>query len=139
MTLGHQYEMTELPRHRLIQARTKAGFATPSDAARAHKRTINQNTLISHENGNRAISRKAAEKYGAAFHVDPGWILFGGGAGDDATDDQDDWASWEGKLKEVGQLEVAKAFVRILASGGKVDEPPPSGPVKGASKARKPR
>lgn len=79
---GHLYKMTELPRHRLMQARKAAGFATPSEAARAHKRTINQNTLISHENGNREISRKAAAKYGDAFGVDPGWILFGdAGAG----------------------------------------------------------
>ncbi|GEM_PF-2057288 len=66
------------PKDRLKEARIKAGFETPSDAARALKE-INKNTLISNENGNRPISRKAAEKYGELFGVDPGWILFGEG------------------------------------------------------------
>ncbi|GAA5664948.1 hypothetical protein Brsp07_03447 [Brucella sp. NBRC 14130] len=66
------------PKDRLKEARIKAGFETPSDAARVLKE-INKNTLISNENGNRPISRKAAEKYGELFGVDPGWILFGEG------------------------------------------------------------
>ncbi|MFK0691760.1 helix-turn-helix transcriptional regulator [Mesorhizobium sp. IMUNJ 23033] len=65
------------PRHRLQQARAEAGYASPSDASRA-LRDINKNTLISHENGNRPLSRKAAEKYGRLFGVDPGWLLFDG-------------------------------------------------------------
>ena len=68
------------PRHRLQQARAEAGYASPSDAARA-LRDINKNTLISHENGNRPLSRKAAEKYGRLFGVDPGWLLFNGDGG----------------------------------------------------------
>jgi SOS-response transcriptional repressor LexA len=64
------------PKHRLQEARANAGFESPSDAARAF-REINQNTLISHENGNRKISKGAAERYGKAFGVEPGWILFG--------------------------------------------------------------
>lgn len=70
------------PKDRLKTARDKAGFNSPTDASRVY-RDINQNTLISHENGNRAISRKAAERYGQAFGVDPGWILFG-----DSPDDR---------------------------------------------------
>jgi SOS-response transcriptional repressor LexA len=69
------------PRHRLQQARAEAGYASPSDAART-LRDINKNTLISHENGNRPLSRKAAEKYGRLFGVDPGWLLFNGDHGD---------------------------------------------------------
>lgn len=65
------------PRYRLQEARANAGYESPTDAARAHPRDINQNTLISHENGNRPISRKAAEKYGKLFGVEAGWILFG--------------------------------------------------------------
>lgn len=65
------------PRHRLQQARAEAGYASPSDAARALG-DINKNTLISHENGNRPLSRQAAEKYGRLFGVDPGWLLFDG-------------------------------------------------------------
>lgn len=68
----------EEPRHRLQKARADAGYNSPSDAARAHKE-INKNTLISHENGHRPISRKAAEKYGRIFGVEPGWLLFKGG------------------------------------------------------------
>lgn len=67
--------MTE-PKDRLKMARQKAGFDSPTDAARAFKE-LNVNTLISNENGNRPISRKAAEKYAKLFDVDPGWILFG--------------------------------------------------------------
>ncbi|MDX8466053.1 S24 family peptidase [Mesorhizobium sp. VK23B] len=72
-------------RHRLQQARARAGYASPSDAARA-LRDINKNTLISHENGNRPLSRKAAEKYGRLFNVDPGWLLFDGGLGGDGAE-----------------------------------------------------
>lgn len=75
MIFGHSVRMIEEPKHRLQRARKAAGFDTPSEAARAH-REINQNTLISHENGNRAISKKAAEKYGRLFGIDPGELLF---------------------------------------------------------------
>lgn len=68
----------EMPKDRLRQAREAAGFEGPSDAARAFPRDINVNTLTSNENGNRDISRKAAEKYGRLFGVDPGWLLYGG-------------------------------------------------------------
>ena len=135
--MRHQYEMTELPRHRLIQARKAAGFATPSDAALAHKRTINKNTLISNENGNREISRKAAEKYGAAFDVEPGWILFGDAH--EPTNLSEEWAEWEQKLKEAGQLETAVALVRALLGAGKADAPPAALEEKGLPKARGPR
>lgn len=64
------------PKHRLQQARANAGYASPAEAARAF-REINQNTLTSHENGNRKISKKAAETYAKLFGVEAGWILFG--------------------------------------------------------------
>ncbi|MBO0141473.1 peptidase S24 [Agrobacterium sp. Ap1] len=67
----------ELPKDRLKRARAAAGYASPTDAANAFPRDINKNTLISNENGNRPISRKAAEKYGELFGVKAGWILFG--------------------------------------------------------------
>lgn len=65
------------PKDRLKAARAAAGYETPSDAARAHPRDINVNTLISNENGNRDISRKAAEKYARIFGVTAGWLLYG--------------------------------------------------------------
>lgn len=70
----------ELPKDRLKKARAAAGFETPTDAARAFPRELNVNTLISNENGNRDISRKAAEKYAKLFRVDAGWLLYGGEA-----------------------------------------------------------
>lgn len=75
----------ELPKDRLKRARAAAGYASPTDAAAAFPRDINKNTLISNENGNRTISRKAAEKYGELFGVKAGWILFGDG---DEPEDQ---------------------------------------------------
>lgn len=71
----HTVRMSE-PRDRLIQARKDAGYESPSEAARVN-RELNVNTVISHENGNRQISRKAAEKYAKAYNVDPGWLLYG--------------------------------------------------------------
>lgn len=132
--MRHSYGMTELPRHRLIQARKNAGYDTPSAAADANKRAINKNTLISHENGNRDISRKAAEKYGAVFGVEPGWILFG--AGDEPTDLSEEWADWEARLREAGQLETAIALVRALIGAGSTDAPAPAGKPKAATKPR---
>ncbi|WP_243667659.1 LexA family transcriptional regulator [Sinorhizobium medicae] len=78
---GHNVRM-ETPKDRLRQARQAAGFATPTEAARAHPREINVNTLISNENGNRDISRKAAEKYAKLFGAEAGWILYGEGGVD---------------------------------------------------------
>jgi SOS-response transcriptional repressor LexA len=92
------------PRHRLQQARAEAGYASPSDAARA-LRDINKNTLISHENGNRPLSRKAAEKYGRLFKVDPGWLLFDGDrfGGDHAG----------GGFREAGQAALAASPLTV--------------------------
>lgn len=64
------------PKDRLKYARLKAGYKTPADAARS-VRELNKNTLTSHENGNRELSRQAAEKYGRIFGVTPGWLLYG--------------------------------------------------------------
>jgi phage repressor protein C with HTH and peptisase S24 domain len=68
------------PKDRLQHARESAGYASPTEAASrlAHK-GVNKNTLISNENGNRAISRKMAQLYGEVFGVDPGWLLYGDG------------------------------------------------------------
>lgn len=66
----------EEPKHRLQRAREAAGFDGPSDAAKAH-RSINKNTIISNENGNRAISKKMAQVYADAFDVSAGWLLYG--------------------------------------------------------------
>lgn len=67
------------PKDRLKESRIRAGYETPTDAARALSQ-INQNTIISHENGNRPISKKTAQKYADVFGVAAGWILFGDNA-----------------------------------------------------------
>lgn len=67
------------PNVRLKMAMTAAGFDTPTEVAKRF-RDINQNTIISHLNGNRAVSKKAAEKYARLFHCTAGWILYGEGA-----------------------------------------------------------
>ncbi|RAI33737.1 hypothetical protein CH340_11355 [Rhodoplanes serenus] len=70
---------TETPGQRLSQARQRAGFESATDAARRFH--WNENTYRSHENGARDVSRKAAERYGKAFKVSSGWILYGEGEG----------------------------------------------------------
>jgi SOS-response transcriptional repressor LexA len=75
MIIGHKVRMED-PKHRLQKARLAAGYESPTEAANAI-RSINKNTLISHENGNRAISRKAAETYAQLFDVQAGWLLYG--------------------------------------------------------------
>lgn len=85
MIFGHKVRMEE-PKHRLQKAREEAGFKTATDAARAHKGLLGKDLLISNENGNRPISRKAAEKYAQAFNVKAGWILYGETANEDRAD-----------------------------------------------------
>lgn len=75
----------EEQKDRLRQAMLDAGYKTPAEAARAF-REINQNTLTSHLNGNRPISRKAAEKYARLFGSRAGWILFDEDADEDRSD-----------------------------------------------------
>lgn len=78
MALGHSVRMVELPKDRLRKAMERAGHTKPTDAWRALKRLLpGKDLFISNLNGNRAISRQAAAKYGEAFGVEPGWILFG--------------------------------------------------------------
>lgn len=53
----------------------EAGYSSPTEAARAMR--VNQHTYTSHENGNRALSRSAADKYAAKLNVRAGWLLYG--------------------------------------------------------------
>ncbi|MCP8894271.1 XRE family transcriptional regulator [Shinella daejeonensis] len=108
--------MKNEPRFRLQQARAKAGFNSPSEAARAFPRDINRNTLISHENGNRAISKKAAEKYGELFGVAAAWILF------DTTDETGAAVPNEVSLSRVGMTAAKVAGVVEAGTFREVDE-----------------
>ncbi len=60
---------------RLRKARIKKGFTSVAEAARAYG--FNRYTFSSHENGNRGISKQAAERYARAFGVSVGWLLTG--------------------------------------------------------------
>lgn len=108
MIIGHNVRM-EMPKDRLKRARAAAGFESPTEAAAAFPRDINKNTLISHENGNRPISKKAAEKYGELFGVAAGWILFNDGE-DDGTS-----AASEVALSRVGM--GAGLIAGVVAAG----------------------
>lgn len=59
---------------RLIEARERR-FQTAAEAAKAYGWAVS--TYTQHENGTRDLSRKAAEKYAAAFSVGAGWLLYG--------------------------------------------------------------
>lgn len=68
--------MTE-PSERLRQIRKARGIDTAAEAARRFG--WSEDTYKSHENGIRAISKKAAAKYAAGYKVTQGWLLFGEG------------------------------------------------------------
>lgn len=123
---------------RLTQARVAAGYATAADAAAALG--VVYSTYAGHEGGRSGFKGKTGEKYARKFKVRFEWLMLGLGpmkAGADPADLDEEWADWEKKLKDAGQLETAKAIVRALLSGGTPDAPPPSGQEKGSSKARK--
>lgn len=106
----------EYPKDRLRRARAAAGYESPTDAANAFPRDINKNTLISHENGNRAISKKAAEKYGELFGVSAGWILF------NTTDEAGAPAPNEVSLSRVGMTAALVAGRVEAGTFREVDE-----------------
>jgi len=62
---------------RLKEARTKAGYAGPQDAAKAMG--MNRYTYTQHESGLRGIKQSSAERYAAFFRVDLAWLLTGKG------------------------------------------------------------
>lgn len=67
------------PKDRLKIAMLESGYDNPTEAWRANQRAlgISKDLIISNSNGNRPISRKAAEVYAKAFGHTPGWYLFG--------------------------------------------------------------
>lgn len=103
------------PKDRLRQARLNAGYKTPAEAARS-VRELNKNTLTSHENGNRDLSRQSAMKYGRIFGVNPGWLLYGDKAANDDLDSAIiellNKTSYQQKL---AFLEMLRAFVSSKA------------------------
>lgn len=62
---------------RLKKARKAAGFATPTDAARAM--SMPPPTYLGHENGTTGLRRTAAIKYAKKFGVSIDWLLTGSG------------------------------------------------------------
>lgn len=65
--------MSKEPCDRLREARIKAGFSSPADAAEAFG--WNKNTYKSHEYGVRGFSVESAKRYARAFKVSPSWLL----------------------------------------------------------------
>ncbi len=66
---------------RLIEARKRAGYRSAREAAAALG--VNYQTYVSHENGNKGLSR-SAERYAAAYRVSLDWLLRGHGSIADA-------------------------------------------------------
>lgn len=62
---------------RLRQARERAGFKSPTEAARAFGWVIP--TYLSHENGTRGFPVQRAMQYARAFRVNPAWLITGAG------------------------------------------------------------
>jgi transcriptional regulator with XRE-family HTH domain len=60
---------------RLKQARIAAGYATPTEAARAFGWAVS--TYLGHENGDRNPSKVAAKRYANAFRTTAGYLLYG--------------------------------------------------------------
>lgn len=63
------------PAQRLKASRLRRGFSSAEKAARAFG--WKPSTYRAHENGQNKLSKKAAERYAAAFQVPPDWLLFG--------------------------------------------------------------
>jgi SOS-response transcriptional repressor LexA len=81
---GQNVRMDE-PKDRLRAVMLTAGCKTAAEAARRYT-DINQNTLTSHLNGNRDLSRKAAQDYARIFETTAGWLLYGDEAETDRSD-----------------------------------------------------
>lgn len=60
---------------RLRAAREAAGYRSARLAAAAMG--IGYSTYLGHENGQNGFTADQAQRYGAAFRVDPAWLLFG--------------------------------------------------------------
>ncbi|WP_271024924.1 hypothetical protein [Rhizobium sp. RCAM05973] len=97
-----------------------AGFETPTEAAKRF-RDINVNTIISHVNGNRAISKKAAEKYAKLFGCTAGWILYGEGTAPGARPPETEaWlerikhAATEAVISGVDSNDVVNALLDVI-------------------------
>jgi len=65
------------PAHRLKKARAAAGYATPTDAARAMD--MPPPTYLGHENGTTGLRRAAAIRYAKKFGISLDWLLTGSG------------------------------------------------------------
>lgn len=83
---GTMCAMRREPHERLREARERAGFTGPAEAAQHFN--WNENSYKSRENGKRAILPASAEKYAKAYHVKAGWILFEEGPGPELTPEE---------------------------------------------------
>lgn len=98
------------PDDRLRWIRRERGF--PDAEAAAKRYGWHPGTYRSHENGNRELSRKAAAKYGRAFKVTAGWLLYGEGLMSQPVDPEL-VTLWDGLTDE--QRKALKALVEQMA------------------------
>jgi cysteine sulfinate desulfinase/cysteine desulfurase-like protein len=77
ITLYRTIRIMETPADRLKALRKARRYETATDAAKAYGWPVS--TYISHENGARDVSRKAAERYARAYRATPEHIIFGSG------------------------------------------------------------
>jgi hypothetical protein len=101
---------------RLKQARSRAGFADATAAARHFGWTIP--TYLAHENGSRGFGFQLAQTYAAAFKVDEAWLVTGRGRR--SPGDKASIAGYIGAGGIIYSMEDIKGFGTIEA----VDLPP---------------
>lgn len=113
---------------RLQRARKKAGYDSPTDAARAFGFPIS--TYLSHENGTRGLRVEAATRYARAYKVNASWLLTGRGDPNDQP-----------QIPVVGYVGAGAEIFAIddYAQGGGleyVEAPPDAGPDTVAVRVR---
>jgi len=96
---------------RLTDARIASGYRTASEAAKALG--ISVATYIAHENGNRGLTVKSAERYANQFNVRSGWLLTGEEPRHFTTDWNKEWSEMETSSptpEEWGTFEPGKPY-----------------------------
>lgn len=119
-----------------------AGYPSATKAWEAHKRTLGKDLLISNLNGHRPISRKAAEKYAAAFGVSAGWILYGDEQAGESVDAgavapaPTDLKRILAALAELPEEEIARLLGRARQSAPRPAKSEPEGVAANGATAR---
>lgn len=105
------------PSDRLKEARLRAGFETPTAFAKAHD--IPEPTYRGYENGNRALTQRAARQFAPLLSVSVAWLLFGEQA--EVTEEEKEMV-----FEFRGLTGDQKAIVRALTAELRRARPDPS-------------